>query len=69
MVATTAQRASSRRYGYEITSVDVWAAYSSTMAAAKKGNVAEVLERVTQMVAGEGPGGFVTKILDKELGL
>ncbi len=57
-------------YGYKITGVDVWAAYSSTMAAAaRKGSVAQVRERVKQIVAGEGPGGFVTKILDKELGL
>lgn len=56
-------------YGYEITGIDVWATYSSTMAAAvKKGNVAQVLERVEQIVAGEGPGGFVAKILNAELG-
>ncbi len=57
-------------YGYEITGIDVWAAYSSTIAAAeKKGNVAQVRERVRQMVESQGPGGFVRKILGGALGL
>jgi hypothetical protein len=57
-------------HGYDVTSADVWAAYSSTMQAAQmKGNVAEVRERVRQMIAAEAPGGFVTRILGSELGL
>ncbi len=57
-------------YGYEITGIDVWAAYSSTMAAAeKRGNVAQARTRVRQMVESEGPGGFVTKILGGALEL
>lgn len=57
-------------YGYEITGADVWAAYSSTMRAAEKnGNVAEIRERVKELVAGERPGGFVARILGREIGL
>ena len=56
-------------YGYEITGADVWTAYSSTMKAAEKtGNVAEIRERVKGLVASEAPGGFVTRILGRELG-
>ena len=57
-------------YGYEITGVDVWAAYSSTMRAAEaNGNADEVRERVRKLVAGEKAGGFVARILGRELGL
>lgn len=57
-------------YGYEITSADVWAAYSSTMKAAEtNGSADEIRERVKQLVAGERPGGFVRRILARELGL
>ncbi len=57
-------------YGYEITSADVWAAYSSTMHAAERsGTVADTRERVQRLVAGEAPGGFVARILGRELGL
>ena len=57
-------------YGYEITSVDVWEAYRSTLAAAERhGSAAEVRERVRKMVATESAGGFVTKVLGRELGL
>lgn len=56
-------------YGYEITGADVWTAYASTMkAAAKHGNVAEIRERVKALLATEPPGGFVARILGKELG-
>jgi hypothetical protein len=49
---------------------DVWAAYSSTLAAAQtRGNVTEVRERVRQIITAEAPGGFVTRILRTELGL
>jgi len=57
-------------YGYEITGADVWAAYSSTMKAAEKnGSVAETRERIRKLVGGETPGGFIAKILGRELGL
>jgi hypothetical protein len=57
-------------YGYEITGADVWAAYSSTMKAAEANrNAAEVRERIKKLVAGETAGGFVARILGRELGL
>jgi hypothetical protein len=56
-------------YGFEISSADVWAAYSSTMTAAEnKGDLADVRERVRQLVASEGSGGFVARVLGRELG-
>jgi hypothetical protein len=55
-------------YGYEVTSADVWAAYTHTMkAAANAGNAAQTLERVKQLVGNEGPGGFVWQVLGSEL--
>ena len=57
-------------HGYEITGEDVWAAYSSTMKAAEaNGSAVEVRERVRQLVATEKAGGFVSRILGRELGL
>jgi hypothetical protein len=58
-------------YGYEITSVDVRAAYDHTMEAAKNARcVPETLERIRKMVASETFGErFVNKILGRELGL
>jgi hypothetical protein len=57
-------------HGYEITSADVWMAYSSAMTAAEKnGNAVEFRERVKALVAAEAPGGFVTSVLGRELGL
>jgi hypothetical protein len=57
-------------YGYEVTSTDVWAAYTHTMkAASHAGETAQILERVKQLVGSEGPGGFVSGILGRELGL
>jgi hypothetical protein len=57
-----------RGYGYEITSADVWAAYSSTLKAAERnGNAEEIRERVKKLVASEAPGGFVSRILGREL--
>lgn len=57
-------------YGYEITGADVWAAYSSTMKAAEtNGTADEVHARVKKLVAGEERGGFVRRILGRELGL
>jgi hypothetical protein len=58
-------------YGYEISSLDVWAAYYHTMAAAKNaGRESETYERICKLVAGETFGErFVTKVLGNELGL
>jgi hypothetical protein len=57
-------------YGYEVTSADVWAAFTHTMkAAANAGKAAETLERVKLLVANEGPGGFVAQVLGSELGI
>jgi hypothetical protein len=59
-----------RGYGYEVTGADVWAAYSSTLNAAQRnGSESETRERVKALVAGEGPGGFVRRILGREIGL
>jgi hypothetical protein len=57
-------------YGYEVTSNDVWAAYTHTMkAASNAGKTAHTLERVKELVASEGPGGFVSQVLGGELGV
>jgi hypothetical protein len=57
-------------YGYEITGADVWDAYRATIAAAeRRGAGAEVKDRVRKLVAAEQVGGFVTKVLGRELGL
>jgi hypothetical protein len=57
-------------YGYEITSTDVWAAYTNTMNAAdKSGTLPETLEHVKQLVANESPPGFVNSVLGPELRL
>ena len=51
-------------FGYEVTGSDVWAAYSTTIAAAEhKGNVPEVRERIRQIISAEAPGGLVTRVL------
>jgi hypothetical protein len=57
-------------HGYEITGADVRDAYRATVAAAERqGSSAAVKERVCKLVAAEGAGGFVTKVLGRELGL
>ena len=59
-----------RGYGYEITALDIWAAYSNAMkAAGKNGNASETREKVKQLVADEAPGGFVRRVLGREPGL
>jgi hypothetical protein len=56
-------------YGYEITGADVWNAYRATLAAAeRRGKGAEVKAQIRKLVAGEPAGGFVTKVLGRELG-
>lgn len=56
-------------YGYEITAIDVWQAYRSTLAAAERhGSAAEVKQRIREMVASESTSdGFVSKALGREL--
>ena len=55
-------------YGYEVTGADVWAAYSSTMKAAEAGGKSnEIRERIWQIVGAEKPGGFVSRVLAREL--
>ncbi|MBI2219302.1 MAG: hypothetical protein HYU51_18645 [Candidatus Rokubacteria bacterium] len=58
-------------YGYEITSADVWDAYTNTMNAAEKlGRAGEVRGRIRTLVAEETFGErFVRRILGRELGL
>jgi hypothetical protein len=57
-------------YGYDVTSADVWLAFSSTIQAAQtRGSSAEVRDRIRQIIATEAPGGFVTRILGRDLGL
>ncbi|MBI5627524.1 MAG: hypothetical protein HY953_01285 [Candidatus Rokubacteria bacterium] len=58
-------------YGYEITGLDVWAAYANTVKAADKvGRAEEVRTRIRTLVASETYGDrFVTRILGRELGL
>jgi hypothetical protein len=58
-------------YGYEITSIDVWVAYSSTIKAAENnGSVTTTRKRIRQLVENESFGErFVTKVLGSELGL
>jgi hypothetical protein len=56
--------------GYEITGADVWAAYTATIGAAQtRGLINEVRERIRRVVAAEVPGGLVSRILGRELGL
>ncbi|MBK5101281.1 MAG: hypothetical protein JJE15_09865 [Desulfobacteraceae bacterium] len=58
-------------YGYDITGMDVWAAYDHTMQAAESaGCKPETFERIRELVAGENFGEcFVTKMLGPDLGL
>lgn len=58
-------------YGYEITSLDVWAAYNHTVKAAENaGCKTETIERIRERVVGETFGErFVNKVLGRELGL
>lgn len=58
-------------YGYEITSGDVWAAYSCTMKVAERvGNAEAVRANIRTMAAAtRGGGNFVAGVLGRELGL
>ena len=54
-------------YGYEISGVDVWAAYSYTINAAERvGRRDEVRERIHTLVTGHR---FLVEVLGRELGL
>jgi hypothetical protein len=56
-------------YGYEITSADVWAAYDATVVGAEAlGDLEGAERRIRDLIAGS-PGGFVTQILGRRLGL
>ena len=57
-------------HGYDITGADVWAAYQATLTAAEhSGTSAEARRLVKEIVAQAAPGGFVTRVLGRELGL
>jgi hypothetical protein len=57
-------------HGYEITSLDVWEAYHSTLKAAEHmGTLLDTKNRIRDLVAQEPTGGFVRQILGRELGL
>jgi hypothetical protein len=59
-----------RGHGYEITSLDVWGAYHSTLkAAAQLGTPEDSKARIKELVAQEATGGFVRQILGRELAL
>ena len=58
----------SQGFGYEISGVDVWMAYSSAMQAAEAlGTAPETKERVRQLA--QSRPSFVTEVLGRELGL
>jgi len=59
-----------RGHGYEITSLDVWSAYHSTLRAAELcGNLEETKALIRNLVSAESTGGFVRQVLGRELGL
>lgn len=59
-----------RGHGYEITSLDVWGAYHSTLKAAEQlAAVNETKDTIRNLVASEAAGGFVRQTLGRELGL
>ena len=57
-------------HGYEITGADVWLAYASAVKAARNaGREALVRDRIRKLAAAEpGAGGFVARVLGRELG-
>jgi hypothetical protein len=57
-------------HGYEISSIDVWAAYYSTLKAAERlGTLSDTKTRIRQLVEREAAGGFVRQVLGKEVAL
>jgi len=56
-------------YGYEMTSADVWDAYSNTINAAARANaVSQTKERIRKLITAEGTNGVVAETLSRELG-
>ena len=59
-----------RGHGYEITAIDVWGAYHSTLKAAERmGALTDTRKSIQQLVAQEAAGGLVRQVLGRELGL
>ena len=59
-----------RGQGYEITSIDVWGAYYSTLKAAEQlGTLDDTKTHLRELVAQEVQDGFVRQILGRELAL
>ena len=58
-------------YGYEITSADVWAAYTHTIKAAVNAHADdEIRSRIRALIDGANArGGFVAKIIGRDVGL
>lgn len=57
-------------HGYEITSLDVWGAYHSTLKAAERlGLAQETKAQIAKLVAQVRADGFLRQVLGKELGL
>ncbi len=57
-------------HGYEITSIDVWGAYHSTLKAAEQlGTLSDTKTRIRQLVGQQAAGGFVRQVLGRELEL
>lgn len=57
-------------HGYEITALDVWGAYHSTLkAAAQLGMPDAAKAQIKELVAQEAAGGFVRQVLGRELAL
>lgn len=55
-------------YGFDVAAADVWAAYGHTMRAAEyAGRSGEVRQRIRQLAASEDPGGFLRRVLAREL--
>ena len=60
-----------RGHGYEITSADVWAAYTNTIKAAENAPAAdEIRSRIRALIDGANArDGFVAKIIGRDVGL
>ena len=57
-------------HGYEVTAIDVWGAYHSTLKAAEHlGTLSDTKTRIQQLVAQQAAGGFVRQVLGRELAL
>lgn len=59
-----------RGYGHDLTALDIWSPYTWVLKAAEHlGLLAETRERIRQLVATEDAGGFVRRVLGRELRL